>query len=58
MHKTWRWSVTGAVLTYTHEEIRALCQHAGLAGIEGGRSISPYRTASAYRALPPVTACR
>ena len=36
MHKTWKWSVTGAVLTYTHEEIRALCQHAGLAGIEGG----------------------
>ena len=41
MHKTWKWSVTGAVLTHTHEEILALCQHAGLAGIEGGTEHFP-----------------
>ena len=41
MHKTWKWSVTGVVLTYTHEEIITLCQHAGLAGIEGGTERFP-----------------
>ena len=41
MHKTWKWSVTGTNLKGTHEEVHTLCQHAGLAGIEGMAHFCP-----------------
>ena len=41
MHKTWRWTASGADFVLPHEEIQKICLHAGLAGIEGMPSLFP-----------------
>lgn len=54
----WSWSTTGyGLLGKPHEQIRALCRHAGLGGIEGAAEMFPNETpadleriASAYAA--------
>ena len=46
MHKTWRWSASGADFILPHEEIQKICLHAGMAGIEGMPSLFPSQEAS------------
>ena len=51
MHKTWKWSVTGTTLKGTHEEVHTLCQHAGLAGIEGFTDQFPMRDSNTLESI-------
>jgi len=47
MHKTWRWTASGADFILPHEEIQKICQHAGMAGIEGMPRLFPSQDAGA-----------
>ena len=51
MHKTWRWSASGADFILPHEEIQKICVHAGMAGIEGMPSLFPSQEASALEEI-------
>ena len=51
MHKTWRWSASGADFILPHEEIQKICVHAGMAGIEGMPSLFPSQEASALEKI-------
>ena len=60
MHKTWRWTASGADFILPHEEIQKIYLHAGMAGIEGIPTLFPSQEASAleeiagsYRAVGP-----
>ena len=53
MHKTWRWSASGADFILPHEEIQKTCLHAGLAGIEGMPPLFPNQE---HRALEEIAA--